>query len=248
MMDTHKLNDATIEAARILVVEDQVDIAQFIQKALQQAGWQVAVAHSIAQAQIELKNQPVQTILLDLGLPDGDGLDLIANIRTWNQAPIIVLSARDQESDKIKALDAGADDYLAKPFSINELLARVRTQLRRWAQIDRGEDAPVLQFGSVVLDRQQQRITRDGAVVHLTQIEYQLLCYLVAHAGQVLTHRQLLKHIWGQSYAENAHYLRIYMSHLRKKLEVNPTQPEYFLTETGVGYRFVLGHENSRSF
>ncbi len=232
--------DKPIEAVRILVVEDQIDIAQFIEKALQHAGWQVTVSHSMTQAQIELKRQTTQTMVLDLGLPDGDGLDLIANIRTWSQVPIIVLSARDQESDKIKALDAGADDYLTKPFSINELLARVRTQLRRWAQIDKGDDAPVVQFGSVVLDRQQQRITRDGAVVHLTQIEYQLLCHLVAHAGQVLTHQQLLKHIWGQSYAENAHYLRIYMSHLRKKLERNPTQPEHFLTETGVGYRFVL--------
>ena len=139
--------DKPIETVRILVVEDQ----------------------------IELKRQTTQTMVLDLGLPDGDGLDLIANIRTWSQVPIIVLSARDQESDKIKALDAGADDYLTKPFSINELLARVRTQLRRWAQIDKGDDAPVVQFGSVVLDRQQQRITRDGAVVHLTQIEYQLL-------------------------------------------------------------------------
>lgn len=232
--------DHHIEAVRILVVEDQIDIAQFIEKALQHAGWQFTVSHSMTQAQIELKRQTTQTMVLDLGLPDGDGLDLIANIRTWSQTPIIVLSARDQESDKIKALDAGADDYLTKPFSINELLARVRTQLRRWAQIDKGDDAPVVQFGSVVLDRQQQRITRDGAVVHLTQIEYQLLCHLVAHAGQVLTHQQLLKYIWGQSYAENAHYLRIYMSHLRKKLERNPTQPEHFLTETGVGYRFVL--------
>lgn len=235
--------DKPTEAVRILLVEDQADIAQFIQKALQHAGWQVTVSHSMTQAQIELKRQTTQTMVLDLGLPDGDGLDLIANIRSWNQTPIVVLSARDQESDKIKALDAGADDYLTKPFSINELLARVRTQLRRWAQIDKGEDAPVVRFGSVVLDRQQQSIARDGVAVHLTQIEYQLLCHLVAHAGQVLTHQQLLKHIWGQSYAENAHYLRIYMSHLRKKLERNPTQPEHFLTETGVGYRFVLGQE-----
>ncbi len=237
------MNEYSIGTARVLLVEDHADIAQFVQKSLQQAGWQVAVVGSIAQAQSELNGNAVQVILLDLGLPDGDGIDLIANIRGWSPTPIIVLSARDQESEKIKALDAGADDYLTKPFSINELLARVRTQLRRLGQMETGDVAPVVRFGAIELDRSQQRITRDGVAVHLTQIEYQLLCHLVLHAGQVLTHRQLLKHIWGQSYAENAHYLRIYMSHLRKKLEVNPTQPVHFLTETGVGYRFVLGQE-----
>lgn len=235
--------------AHILVVEDQHDIADFVQNALQHAGWAVRVAGNMAQARGCLQHilgdataaplfQP-QLMLLDLGLPDGDGIDLIAAVRAVNPLPIIVLSARHQEIDKIKALDAGADDYLTKPFSINELLARVRAQLRRLQPPPTLEAEPIVRFGAVVLDRQKQRVTRDGEPIHLTQTEYQLLCHLVAHAGMVLTQRQLLQQVWGGHLIEQAHYLRIYMSHLRKKLEDNPAQPKFLLTETGVGYRFV---------
>ena len=232
-------NSVTDVSLKIVLIEDQMDIARFVAKALQGAGYEVKVAHSFAQAREMAAAVVPQLVLLDLGLPDGDGMELITHIRSWSQLPIVVFSARDAESDKIKALDRGADDYLTKPFSINELLARVRTHLRRWQQQSVPEPEAQLQFGTVVLDRHKQTVVRDGAPVHLTQTEYQLLCYLVAHAGQVLTHKQLLKQIWGSALDENAHYLRIYMSHLRKKLEVNPTQPQYLLTETGVGYRFV---------
>ena len=174
--------------------------------------------------------------MLDLGLPDGDGIELIRDVRGWSAVPIIVLSARVDESDKVAALDAGADDYLVKPFGVGELLARVRASLRRRARA--GDESPVVTFGPVIVDLANRRVTRDGADVHLTQIEFRLLAALLAHPGKVLTHRHLLRDVWGPAHVEHNHYLRIYMGHLRQKLESDPAQPRFLLTETGIGYRF----------
>jgi two-component system KDP operon response regulator KdpE len=177
-------------------------------------------------------------VILDLGLPDGDGVDFIRDLRTWSAIPIIVLSARVEEPDKVRALDAGADDYLTKPFGVAELLARTRAALRRNAHLN--SEGTVVRFGDVELDLSKRTVTRSGAQVHLTKIEYRLLTTLAANAGKVLTHRQLLRDVWGPSYVEHNHYLRIYMAHLRQKLEIDPTHPRHLITETGVGYRFVL--------
>jgi len=177
-------------------------------------------------------------VILDLGLPDGDGIDLIRAIRVWSEVPVIVLSARVEEDDKVDALDAGADDYLTKPFGVPELLARVRVALRRQQRAG-GEQGTELAFGEVTVDLVRRRVTRGGVEVHLTQIEYRLLLELLRHPGKVLTHRHLLREVWGPAHAEQTHYLRIYMGHLRQKLEREPARPRHLLTETGVGYRFV---------
>ena len=184
-------------------------------------------------------------LVLDLGLPDGDGLDVIRDVRGWSAVPIIVLSARSDEADKIAALDAGADDYLTKPFGVGELLARVRANLRRpraaTADGTTPQEAdPVFRFGDVEIDRHARIVRRAGAEVHLTPIEYRLLNVLVANAGRVLTHRQLLREVWGPSHADQSHYLRIYMGHLRQKLELDAAQPRHLLTETAVGYRLLV--------
>ena len=185
-------------------------------------------------------------LVLDLGLPDGDGVALIRDVRGWSAVPIIVLSARTDEADKIAALDAGADDYLTKPFGVGELLARVRANLRRpratpgeGAADASGEADPLFHFGEVEVDRQARLVRRGGVEVHLTPIEYRLLTVLIANVGRVLTHRQLLREVWGPSHAEQSHYLRIYMGHLRQKLEIDPAQPRHLLTETAVGYRLL---------
>jgi two-component system KDP operon response regulator KdpE len=185
-------------------------------------------------------------LIVDLGLPDGDGLDVIRDVRSWSNVPIVVLSARADESDKISALDAGADDYLTKPFGVGELLARVRANLRRprggtgdaGGQVASETDA-IFRFGEVEVDRRARLVRRDGVEVHLTPIEYRLLSVLLANAGRVMTHRQLLKDVWGPSHTDQSHYLRIYMGHLRQKLERDPAQPEHLLTETAVGYRLL---------
>jgi two-component system KDP operon response regulator KdpE len=176
-------------------------------------------------------------LVLDLGLPDGNGIDLIRDVRGWSDVPILILSARSQERDKITALDAGADDYLTKPFSVGELRARVRALLRRRSR--NGELAsPTIEFSNVAIDFSRRLVTRAGQTVHLTPIEYRLLSTLLSHPGKVMTQRNLLREIWGPSYVESSHYLRVYVGHLRHKLEEDPTQPRHFLTETGVGYRF----------
>jgi two-component system KDP operon response regulator KdpE len=175
-------------------------------------------------------------------LPDGDGLDVIRDVRGWSAVPIVVLSARSDEADKIAALDAGADDYLTKPFGVGELLARVRANLRRprTASADGKADESLFSFGDVVVDRKARLVRRAGVEVHLTPTEYRLLLVLVANVGRVLTHRQLLREVWGPSHADQSHYLRIYMGHLRQKLESDPAQPQHLLTETAVGYRLVV--------
>jgi len=176
--------------------------------------------------------------VLDLGLPDGDGIDFIRSLRTWSEIPIIVLSARTMEADKIAALDAGADDYLVKPFGTGELLARVRAQLRRHPRAN-ADVQSVLEFGDVRIDLVRRTVERAGAALHLTPIEYRLLTHLASHPDRVLTHPQLLRAVWGPSHSEDTHYVRIYMGHLRAKLEADPSQPQHLITELGVGYRFV---------
>ena len=229
----------------VLVVEDNLDLVMGLQDLLLHDGYAVTVADTVAGAIELVRAHRFNAILLDLGLPDGDGVDLIRDVRGWSAVPIIVLSARSGEADKIAALDAGADDYLTKPFGLGELLARVRANARRPRATATdgtavgGADA-LFCFGDVELDRVARLVRRNGAEVHLTPIEYRLLQVLVAHAGRVLTHRHLLREVWGPSHAEQSHYLRIYMGHLRQKLEADPAQPRHLLTETAVGYRLVV--------
>jgi len=223
--------------AKVLLIEDEKQIRRFVRAAVEEEGCQVAEAETMAQGLIEAGTRKPDLLILDLGLPDGNGIELIRDLRSWSDVPVLILSARSQETDKIDALDAGADDYLTKPFSVGELRARVRALLRRRARS--GEAAsPLVEFGDVAVDFSRRTVTRDGAPVHLTPIEYRLLCSLLAQPGKVLTQRNLLREIWGPSYIESSHYLRVYVGHLRQKLELDPTQPAHFLTETGVGYRF----------
>ena len=225
----------------VVVIEDEPQIRRFVRTALEAEGWLVHEADTAKKGLTEAGTRKPDVLVLDLGLPDGNGLDVIRDVRGWSAVPIIVLSARSDEADKIAALDAGADDYLTKPFGVGELLARVRANLRR-SRATALEDAdPVFRFGDVEVDRTARLVRRAGAEVHLTPIEYRLLSVLIANAGRVLTHRQLLREVWGPSHAEQSHYLRIYMGHLRQKLEADPTQPCHLLTETAVGYRLFLG-------
>lgn len=221
----------------VLVVEDEMQIRRFVCAALEDEGCRVAEAETMAKGLIEAGTRKPDLIILDLGLPDGDGVRFVHDLRAWSNLPVLILSARSTESDKIDVLDAGADDYLTKPFAVGELLARVRALLRRGKP---GGEAgsPAIRFGDVEIDLTRRQILRQGAAVHLTPIEYRLLCVMLANAGKVMTHRQLLREVWGPSYVESNHYLRIYVGHLRQKLEQDPTQPRHFLTETGVGYRF----------
>lgn len=223
--------------ARVLIIEDEKQIRRFVRVAVEEEGCQVSEAETMARGLVEAGTGKPDLLVLDLGLPDGNGIELIRDLRAWSDVPILILSARTQENDKIDALDAGADDYLTKPFSVGELRARVRALLRRRS---RQADAasPVLEFGGIVVDLSRRLVTRHGEDVHLTPIEYRLLAALLAHPGKVLTQRNLLRDIWGPSYVESSHYLRVYVGHLRQKLEDDPTQPKHFLTETGVGYRF----------
>lgn len=187
---------------------------------------------------LEAATRKPDAIILDLGLPDGDGLDFIRDLRQWSQTPIIVLSARTEEQDKIAALDAGADDYLSKPFGIGELQARLRVALRRHGSGSQSD--PLITFSEVRVDLAARRIQRGEEEIHLTPIEFRLLSVLIGHHGKVLTQRQLLREVWGPNAVEHSHYLRIYMGHLRQKLEKDPARPRHFITETGIGYRFML--------
>ena len=222
----------------ILVIEDEPQIRRFVRAALDGEGFHVFEAETAKQGLSEAATRLPDLVILDLGLPDSDGMDLLRDLRNWSKVPVVVLSARTEEQDKIAALDLGADDYLIKPFGVGELLARIRAALRRSATA--GEDLPQVSFGDVKLDLSARNVTRAGETVHLTAIEYRLLAFLASHTGKVLTHRQILREVWGPSHSDASHYLRIYMSHLRQKLEVDPAQPRHLLTETGVGYRFVI--------
>jgi two-component system KDP operon response regulator KdpE len=227
----------TAPKPKVLLIEDEKTIRRFVRAAVEEEGCAVAEAETMAGGLIEAGVQKPDLLILDLGLPDGNGIDLIRDLRGWSEVPVLILSARSQENDKIDALDAGADDYLTKPFSVGELRARVRALLRR--RLRSGEDVtPVVEFGNVSVDLSRRQVLRGGETVHLTPLEYRLLATLLGHPGKVLTQRNLLREIWGPSYVESSHYLRVYVGHLRQKLEIDPTQPRHFLTETGVGYRF----------
>lgn len=222
----------------IIVVEDEAQLRRFVRMALEAAQCSVHTADTIRRGLIEAGTRQPDLVLLDLGLPDGDGLDFIRDLRSWSDLPVIVLSARAGEADKVAALDAGADDYLTKPFGAAELLARVRAQLRRRLQAGPGSDG-MHAFGHVRVDLARRRVVKNGVPIHLTPIEFRLLGQLLAHPDSVLTHRQLLKAVWGPTHGADSHYVRVYMGQLRKKLEDDPAQPQHLLTESGVGYRFI---------
>jgi len=226
--------------ARVLIVEDEADIRRFVRMALESAGHEAFEADGVKRGLIEAGTRRPELVILDLGLPDGDGVDLIRDLRGWSAIPILVLSARGSELDKIAALDAGADDYLVKPFGAGELMARVRAQLRRHAQ-PTAVGEPLIQFGDVRIDLAHRVVERDGQPVHLTPIEYSLLTTLATQPNRVVTHRQLLKVIWGPGHAEDNHYVRVHMANLRKKIEADASMPRYIITESGIGYRFALG-------
>src|SRR5438067_8363645 len=219
-----------------LIVEDEPQIRRFVRMALEGEGWVVHQSGCLKRGIIDAGTRTPDLIVLDLGLPDGDGMRLIREVRAWSPVPIIVLSARTDEGDKIAALDAGADDYLTKPFGIGELLARVRAALRRQHKAV-GDAAARVCFGGVEVDLPRRLVQKGGEAVHLTPTEYKLLSVLIANLGRVVTAPQLLREVWGPSNGDNGHYVRIYMGHLRQKLEEDPAQPRHLLTETAVGYR-----------
>ena len=225
--------------ARILVVEDEPDIRRFVRLALASEGHEVFEAPTLQRGLIEAGSRRPELAIVDLGLPDGDGIDLIRELRSWSAAPVIVLSARSGEADKVAALDAGADDYLVKPFGAAELLARVRAQLRRQT-LGTATAQPVLRFGRVQVDLTRRVVERDAQPLHLTPIEYRLLTHLASQPDRVVTHQQLLKAVWGPGHAEDTHYVRVHMANLRKKVEDDPSMPRHLLTEAGIGYRFRL--------
>lgn len=222
----------------VVLIEDDKPIRRFVQASLESEHMRVLEAESGRRGLSLAASARPDLVIVDLGLPDMDGADVIGQLRDWSSVPIIVLSARTREQEKVAALDAGADDYLTKPFGVPELMARIRAQLRRHNRASSNESSK-LQFGEVEIDFEMRTVRREGQPVHLTPIEYRLLVALARHAGRVLTHRQLLHEVWGPSRVESAHYLRIYMGHLRQKLECDPAQPEHIMTETGVGYRLV---------
>jgi two-component system, OmpR family, KDP operon response regulator KdpE len=223
--------------ALILVIEDDSQIRRFLRTTLAANGYLILEATNAQEGLRLVAVQHPDLIVLDLGLPDQDGLEVTRQLREWMTTPIVILSARDQERDKILALDAGADDYLTKPFSAGELLARIRVALRHALLISQGKDDPIFAVGGLRIDLSHRQVFIDETEVHLTPIEYKLLTTLVHYAGKVVTQRQLLKEVWGPSYIEEAHYLRVYMGQLRHKLEVDPARPRYLLTEPSVGYR-----------
>ena len=232
----------------ILIVEDEAYIRRFVRLTLETEGHTVHEAATLQRGLIEAGTRRPDLVVLDLGLPDGDGVDLIRDLRTWSAMPIIVLSARSAEASKIAALDAGADDYLVKPFGSGELMARVRAQLRRSQRASSPEAIPVIQFGAITVDLARRTVERrtqsngegDGSeALHLTPIEYKLLTYLASQPDRVITHAQLLKAVWGPGHAEDTHYVRVHMANLRKKVEDNASMPRHLRTEAGIGYRFV---------
>jgi len=226
-------------SATVVIVEDEPQIRRFVRGALEAQHWQVHEAGTMKDGLVEAGTRRPDLVILDLGLPDGDGVAFLRDLRAWTQVPVIVLSARSDEADKIAALDAGADDYLTKPFGVGELMARVRVAMRR-VQRPAEAGSSRFSFGEVTVELAERRVWRDGTAVHLTPIEYRLLGVLIANVGRVLTHRYLLREVWGPAHSERTHYLRIYMGHLRQKLEADAAQPRHIVTETGVGYRLAV--------
>jgi two-component system KDP operon response regulator KdpE len=223
----------------LLLVEDEAPIRHFLRTALAGEGYRVAEAETGQQAIRLAVQQPPDLVVLDLGLPDVDGQEVLRQLRQWLQAPIVILSARDQEAQKIAALDHGADDYLTKPFSTGELLARIRVALRHAARVGGDGESALFVSGDLKLDLAARRVFVKDAEVHLTPLEYKLLTTLARNAGKVLTHRFLLKEVWGPQQVHETHYLRVFMASLRRKIEADSAQPKHLLTEQGVGYRFA---------
>jgi two-component system KDP operon response regulator KdpE len=221
----------------VLVVEDEPQVMRFLRATLPAHGYRVVEAATAAQGLVEASTRGPDLVLLDLGLPDLDGVEVTRRIREWSAVPILVVSARGQERDKVEALDAGADDYLTKPFGTEELLARMRVALRHAARVRDEGGEPVFEIGDLRVDLAARLVYLRGQEVRLTRTEQRLLGVLVQHAGKVVTHRQLLREVWGPGSTSETHYLRVYMAQLRHKLEDDPAQPRYLLTETGVGYR-----------
>ncbi len=231
------MSEPGADAPLVLVVEDEERIVRFLQAVLDAQGYRVVAAATGQEALRQAATRAPDLVLLDLGLPDLDGLEVTRRLREWSSVPIVVLSARGQERDKIGALDAGADDYVTKPFAAGELLARMRVALRHAARGAAGSEDAALVLGDVTLDRARRQVTLRGEEVRLTPIEYRLLCALAAWPGRVLTHEHLLREVWGPGYTSQHHYLRVYMAQLRHKLERDPSRPRWLLTEPGVGYR-----------
>ena len=228
-----------IEGPRILVIEDEQEIRRFLRVSLAHHGYRLVEATTGREGVMQAASQQPDLVILDLGLPDIDGMEVIAQVRQWSQVPIVILSARGQEHEKVEALDAGADDYLTKPFSVVELLARLRVALRHAAQLAGEPGEPVFELGGLRVDLGRRQVFVDEQEIHLTPIEYRLLTTLVKYAGRVVTHRQLLKEVWGPDSVFETHYLRVYMTQLRRKIESDPAQPRFLLTEPGVGYRLA---------
>jgi len=232
------VTEESTHQALVLVVDDELPIRRFLKAALEGSGYRLTEATSGAEALREAAMRTPDIVVLDLGLPDLDGIEVTRRLREWSGVPIVVLSARGRETDKIAALDAGADDYVTKPFAIGELLARIRVALRHRARVAGGEESAVT-VGPLHLDLARRRVTIQGKEIRLTPIEYRLLTALARQRGRVLTHDQILREVWGPAYTRRRHYLRVYMAQLRQKLEADPARPRILLTETGVGYRMA---------
>jgi two-component system, OmpR family, KDP operon response regulator KdpE len=224
----------------VVLIEDELQIRRFLRATLTGQGYRLFEATTGADGLIEVASRQPDVVIVDLGLPDMDGLDVIRRMREWTAVPVIVLSARGQERDKVTALDAGADDYVSKPFGAGELLARIRVALRHTAGASHEGEEATFKVGDLEVDQLRRHVTLRGAEIKLTPIEYKLLTTLVRHAGKVVTHQQLLREVWGPSHDDQAHYVRVYMAHLRHKLEAEPARPRYLLTEPGVGYRLAV--------
>ena len=229
------MNEAN--GALLLVVDDDAPVRRFLRAGLTSEGYHLVEAANGTEALAQAATRAPDLVLLDIGLPDLDGFEVVRRLREWTQVPIVVLTARGQEEDKIRALDAGADDYVTKPFSMGELLARVRVALRHGTRRDAGDDAGPVRVGELAVDLARRVVTVAGTEVRLTPIEYRLLAMLAKHAGRVLTHEQILREVWGPGYATQHHYVRVYMAQLRAKLEPDPSRPRWLVTEPGVGYR-----------
>lgn len=223
------------QATRILVVDDEPQIRRFLRASLGAQGYTVLEGSNAAEALLRVTSERPDVVILDLGLPDMDGMEVIRQVREWSKVPIIVLSVRGREADKVRALDAGADDYVTKPFGMGELMARIRTALRN--RLAQEADEPVFRSGGLTVDLAKRLVTLDERVVKLTPTEYALLRVLVTNAGKVVTHQHLLREVWGPGDVEETHYVRVYIGQLRQKIEPDPAQPRYILTETGIGYR-----------
>ena len=223
----------------VVLIEDELQIRRFLRATLVGQGYRLYEATTGADGLIEVASRQPDVVIVDLGLPDMDGLDVIRRLREWTAVPVIVLSARGQERDKVTALDAGADDYVSKPFGAGELLARIRVALRHTAGASHEGEESAFEVGDLEVDQLRRRVTMRGTEIKLTPIEYKVLTTLVRHAGKVVTHQQLLREVWGPSHDDQSHYVRVYMAHLRHKLETEPARPRYLLTEPGVGYRLA---------